>query len=227
MPSTATLPTVQRLERGWVACAAGGPYPSEFAGIEVPATVPGSIHTDLLAAGWIPDPYLDDNESLLRWIGSTDWHYRTEFEWRSDGADRVELVFARLDTVAEFGWQGPPTWSTLKASIAEFGDCSGNWFFAEARDSAVTEPGLESSLTRTDDGCMLTVMAKTLVRDLTVLVDKVAPEPSVDRALVTLLPGERAVFRIVTDAAITQDQIVSSEVLRSANQLVLTGEVAR
>ena len=35
----------------------------------MPATVPGSVHTDLLAAGCIPDPYLDDNERLLAWIG--------------------------------------------------------------------------------------------------------------------------------------------------------------
>lgn len=106
MPSNVKLATVQPIDRNWVATAAGGPYPSEFAGIEVAATVPGSIHTDLLAAGLIPDPYLDDNESLLRWIGSTDWSYRTEFEWRPDGADRVELVFAGLDTIAEISLNG-------------------------------------------------------------------------------------------------------------------------
>ena len=43
------------------------------AGIElpnsIPASVPGSIHTDLMAAGLIPDPFLDDNERLLAWIG--------------------------------------------------------------------------------------------------------------------------------------------------------------
>ncbi len=30
---------------------------------DVPATVPGCVHTDLLAAGLIPDPFRDDNES--------------------------------------------------------------------------------------------------------------------------------------------------------------------
>jgi beta-galactosidase/beta-glucuronidase len=34
------------------------------------ATVPGSVHTDLLAAGKIPDPYYRDNESK-------DWLRRT------------------------------------------------------------------------------------------------------------------------------------------------------
>jgi len=106
MPSNVKLATAQPIDQNWVATATGGPYPAELAGIEVAATVPGSIHTDLLAAGLIPDPYLDDNESLLRWIGSTDWNYRSEFEWRPDGADRVELVFAGLDTIAEISLNG-------------------------------------------------------------------------------------------------------------------------
>ena len=46
----------------------------------VPATVPGCVHTDLLAHGLIPDPYLDDNENRLQWIGRTDWVYETTVE---------------------------------------------------------------------------------------------------------------------------------------------------
>ena len=40
------------------------------------ATVPGSVHSDLLAAGKIPDPYYRDNEDSLQWIGEVDWIYR-------------------------------------------------------------------------------------------------------------------------------------------------------
>ena len=39
----------------------------------IKATVPGSVHTDLLAAGKIPDPYYRDNEDRLQWIGEEDW----------------------------------------------------------------------------------------------------------------------------------------------------------
>ena len=46
---------------------------------------PGCVHTDLLAAGLIPDPYLDDNETRLAWIGRTDWVYETTFDWHADG----------------------------------------------------------------------------------------------------------------------------------------------
>ena len=72
----------------------------------IPATVPGCVHTDLLDAGLIPDPFLDDNESLLAWIGLVDWTYRTSFDWTPEGADRVDLAFASLDTVARVTLNG-------------------------------------------------------------------------------------------------------------------------
>ena len=73
----------------------------------MPATVPGCVHTDLLAAGLIPDPYLDDNEGRVSWIGRTDWRYQTSFEWRPDvSGDQVDLVCAGLDTVATVAVNG-------------------------------------------------------------------------------------------------------------------------
>ena len=48
----------------------------------VPATVPGEVYADLLAADLIPDPFDGDNEDRLHWIGSTDWSYRTTFTFQ-------------------------------------------------------------------------------------------------------------------------------------------------
>jgi beta-mannosidase len=82
------------LRDGWTVTSASVQQP-------VPAIVPGCVHTDLLAAGLIPDPYLDRNELDLAWIGRTDWTYRCTFDWdgNSDG-ENVDLVCAGLDTVA-------------------------------------------------------------------------------------------------------------------------------
>lgn len=89
------------LHEGWTLRAVPGPrVPAGIAGRTVPATVPGCVHTDLLAAGLIPDPFLDDNERALTWIGRTDWVYETTFDHEPGGADRVDLVCAGLDTVA-------------------------------------------------------------------------------------------------------------------------------
>jgi beta-mannosidase len=58
------------------------------------------VHTDLLAAGVIPDPYLDANELDLAWIGRTPWVYETTFDAAGVDGDRVDLVAEGLDTVA-------------------------------------------------------------------------------------------------------------------------------
>jgi beta-mannosidase len=92
--------TTRQIHDGWTVRVVDGPAPEQFAGRSFAATVPGSIHTDLLAAGLIADPYLDDNEHLQAWIGACDWEYRTTFVWGDEGFDREELVFEGLDTVA-------------------------------------------------------------------------------------------------------------------------------
>ncbi len=98
--TTARPSTTRALHEGWSLRATGGAVPASFSHLSVPATVPGLVHTDLLDAGLIPDPFLDRNEHLVTWIGSTDWEYRTAFDWTPDGHDRHDLVFEGLDTVA-------------------------------------------------------------------------------------------------------------------------------
>ncbi|MET7752868.1 glycoside hydrolase family 2 protein [Micromonospora sp. NPDC005367] len=97
----------QPLHEGWTLRAVPGPQvPSEVADREIPATVPGCVHTDLLDAGLIADPFLDDNERTLTWIGRTDWVYETTFRHEPDGEDRIDLVCAGLDTVATLSVNG-------------------------------------------------------------------------------------------------------------------------
>ncbi|MDA0565607.1 glycoside hydrolase family 2 protein [Streptomonospora sp. S1-112] len=90
------------LTEGWSVRAAGGDaVPAEVAGRALPAAVPGCVHTDLMAAGLIPDPYAGTNEERLHWIGRTDWTYRLRFDAAfAAGAERVDLVCDGLDTVA-------------------------------------------------------------------------------------------------------------------------------
>lgn len=80
------------------------PAAVEAAG-SIPASVPGTVHTDLLAAGLIDDPYLDDNESLQKWVGLADWVYRCEFDADTQ-AQHARLVFAGIDTVADITLNG-------------------------------------------------------------------------------------------------------------------------
>ncbi|TDT74655.1 beta-mannosidase [Arthrobacter sp. AG258] len=111
MTSTTHSTTQAALERrslstGWNVRVVDGPAPREFTGLSIPTTVPGSVHTDLLAAGLIPDPYLDDNERLLAWIGQCDWEYSLDFPWHRTDKTVTELVFQGLDTVATISLNG-------------------------------------------------------------------------------------------------------------------------
>ncbi|MFJ8979845.1 glycosyl hydrolase 2 galactose-binding domain-containing protein [Streptomyces sp. NPDC102282] len=99
------------LHDGWT-LTADGSVPVEIPAEGVPAAVPGCVHTDLLAAGLIDDPYLDDNEKRLGWIGRTDWTYRTAFAWSDDGHEFTDLCFDGLDTVATVLLNGTEVGST-------------------------------------------------------------------------------------------------------------------
>ena len=82
-----------------------------------PATVPGSVHTDLMAAGLIGDPYVGAAEAGLQWIGLGAWEYRARFDVDAETLARAhaELRFDGLDTFAEVRLNGQPL---LKADNA-------------------------------------------------------------------------------------------------------------
>ncbi|WP_159945511.1 MULTISPECIES: glycoside hydrolase family 2 protein [unclassified Nocardiopsis] len=89
------------LHDGWELTATSGPVPEHVAGRSVPARVPGSTHLDLLAAGLIPEPYLDTNETELAWAHRVHWRYSLTFEAEAaEPGERVDLAFDGLDTVA-------------------------------------------------------------------------------------------------------------------------------
>lgn len=69
----------------------------------LPATVPGTVHTDLLANGKIPDPFYRTNERGLQWIDKKDWEYQTTLDIDPDtlAHDHIELCFSGLDTYAD------------------------------------------------------------------------------------------------------------------------------
>lgn len=90
----------------WTLRATAGPIDEAIASRDVPATVPGEVQLDLLAAGLIDDPYDGANEKVQAWIGYTDWQYRTSFSWAPTDAQRHDLVADGLDTAATLTLNG-------------------------------------------------------------------------------------------------------------------------
>ncbi|MGY1581377.1 glycoside hydrolase family 2 protein [Streptomyces sp. MN13] len=95
------------LDEGWIL---------RHEGASLPAAVPGCVHTDLLAAGVIPDPFLGRNETEVAWVARREWTYERTIDAENadnaaDDADRspheqIDLVFDGLDTVAEIRLDG-------------------------------------------------------------------------------------------------------------------------
>ncbi len=67
----------------------------------IPVDVPGDVHSALIAAGRIPDPFYDRNELECAWVEEREWWYRLVFHGPRlalQDDERLQLVFAGLDT---------------------------------------------------------------------------------------------------------------------------------
>lgn len=94
----------------------------EYCGQWYPATVPGFIHTDLMANGIIEDPYYGSNEDSVQWVGQREWHYRVAIDrTKFPKGDTLWVVFEGLagDVVIE-GLEAAD--DTLHCSASKYAD---------------------------------------------------------------------------------------------------------
>lgn len=73
------------------------------------ASVPGCIHTDLLAHGLISDPFYGTNEDSLQWLSDAECTYTIDF-WKQDLKQKknLELVLEGITGYAEIFLNGEP-----------------------------------------------------------------------------------------------------------------------
>lgn len=92
---TTAVPLHQPVQAAWS-------FRKAHTGDWMPARVPVSIHTALLAAGQIEDPFYGTNEEKLQWIEREDWEFRCTFDAPATVLERkhVEMVFRGIDTYA-------------------------------------------------------------------------------------------------------------------------------
>lgn len=65
-------------------------------------SVPGTVHTILLAAKMIPDPYFQFNDVNLRFLVKRDWLFRKNFTLSSDfiACNKISIYLDQIDTIA-------------------------------------------------------------------------------------------------------------------------------
>src|SRR5664279_1969349 len=68
-----------------------------------PCTIPGDVHSALMALGKIPDPMVGTHELDVRWVAETEWEIRRSFDVAAaDLAGKwpvLDLEF--VDTIAD------------------------------------------------------------------------------------------------------------------------------
>lgn len=69
----------------------------------LPATVPGTVHQDLIHHKLLPDPFYGTNEKKIQWVENEDWEYKTSFVVTEEQLkrDAAQLSFEGLDTYAD------------------------------------------------------------------------------------------------------------------------------
>ncbi|MBO4548538.1 MAG: glycoside hydrolase family 2 protein, partial [Abditibacteriota bacterium] len=79
----------------------------------IPATVPGCVHTDLMSAGIIDDPFYRDNEYRDKWVYMADFSYSRRFTLDSLPPGRTFLLECDgLDTLCRIYLNGAPVAET-------------------------------------------------------------------------------------------------------------------
>jgi beta-mannosidase len=76
-------------------------------GIRTSIMLPGDVHTALLAAGEIPDPYFGNNEKAVMWVNETAWAMERRFEASPSDIDGfLTLTLEYVDCIATISLNG-------------------------------------------------------------------------------------------------------------------------
>lgn len=92
----AQVPVIQKLHSGWK-------FKQQRLNNWYPATVPGTVHTDLMNNKIIEDPYFRLNERGIQWIDKEDWVYETALNINPEVKNKKNILlhFKGLDTYAD------------------------------------------------------------------------------------------------------------------------------
>ena len=91
------------LDKGWEFAQVGR---NEW----LPATVPGTVHQDLISHNKLPNPFYGMNEQKVQWVENEDWVYKTTFNVTDEqlSRDAALLILEGLDTYADIYLNGKP-----------------------------------------------------------------------------------------------------------------------
>lgn len=93
---------------------------------KAPITLPGDVHTALLAADLIPDPYFGENEKTVMWVNETAWSVERRFSASAADIDGyLTLTLAEVDCIATILLNGEVVAETQNSFIRNDIDVTG------------------------------------------------------------------------------------------------------
>jgi beta-mannosidase len=137
---------------------------------------------------------------------------RTSVPFALGGRDTVVLPLT--DEVAQ---AGDPKGELL---VVRSGELRALWFFERDRNLSYRPAAYQAGTEQLEGLTRVTVTAETLLRDVCLFPDRVDPDALVDKALVTLLPGESVTFTVAHRAGLDPARLTSRPVLRCVNDFL-------
>ncbi|MGY5765531.1 glycoside hydrolase family 2 protein [Brachybacterium sp. DNPG3] len=171
----------------------------------------------------------------LSLINDTDERIVGELALRRIAFDGTELAVLRIPisaderavtTIAVPASAATAEDPTREALVAEFGDLRTVHLFTEVKDARLEDRPFDAVARPVEGGYAIEVTARSLVVQLTPLVDRAAPDAEALDALVTIPAGETATVLVSTTATDLEQALVAPEVLRSANDLAVLARAA-
>ncbi len=135
------------------------------------------------------------------------------------GTATVSVPARSVATVGVPAAAATPDDPTREVLVAQLGDVRTVHAFVEDVELELDPEPLSAVAEPVDGGYRVSVTARSLARDVTLLADIAAADATVDRGLVTLLPGETADFMVSTADPGAADALTGPAVVRSANDL--------
>ena len=161
----------------------------------------------------------------------------TDAEWRSEAvverrsfsgevlsAVHVEMVVGERSCARVLELGRGLTGAVAAATeliVASAGPERGLWFFDIDRWLDYPQPDFSARLEREGDRYQLSIVARTLLRDVCVFADRLDAAAHISEQLVTLLPGEEHTFTIESTAELDLGKLTQPPVLQCANRFGL------
>ena len=118
----------------------------------MPASVPGTVHTDLISNNIIDDPYYRLNEKKAQWIDKTDWQYRSSFFVGNKllSKDVIELRLNGIDTYSDIYINGNKVIETNNMFTKWIVDCKKYLKYGENSIKIILKSAINIGLDKRD-----------------------------------------------------------------------------